>query len=75
MAADAPVCCGSAQKHPPIVDLSNYEERKEEITQQLMDAATNSGSFPLCRTFEQILSINCYSLVSAESDHPRLNLL
>ena len=30
--------------HPPIVDLSNYEERKEEITQQLMHAATTSGN-------------------------------
>ena len=30
-------------EHPPIVDLSNYEERKEEITAQLMHAATTSG--------------------------------
>ena len=30
--------------HPPIVDLSNFEERKQEITQQLMDAATHSGA-------------------------------
>ncbi|CAK0783804.1 hypothetical protein CVIRNUC_007004 [Coccomyxa viridis] len=32
-------------EHPPIVDLSNYEERKEEITAQLMHAATTSGFF------------------------------
>ena len=54
MVAAAPACCASAQKHPPVVDLSNFEERKEEITQQLMDAATNSGGFPLCRKSEQL---------------------
>ncbi len=32
-------------EHPPIVDLSNYEERKEEITAQLMHAATTSGMY------------------------------
>ena len=31
-------------EHPPIVDLSDYEERKEEITAQLMHAATTSGT-------------------------------
>jgi len=31
--------------HPPVVDLSDYEERKEEITQQLMHAATTSGDY------------------------------
>ena len=35
----------SGTEHPPIVDLSNYEERKEEITAQLMHAATTSGRF------------------------------
>ena len=32
--------------HPPIVDLSNFDKRKQEITQQLMDAATHSGARP-----------------------------
>ena len=36
-------CCASGDKHPPIVDLANFEERKDEITQQLMKAATKSG--------------------------------
>ena len=39
MATDAGI------EHPPIVDLSDYEERKEEITLQLMHAATTSGKY------------------------------
>lgn len=31
-------------EHPPIVDLANFEDRKEEIAEQLMAAATNSGA-------------------------------
>ena len=30
--------------HPPIIDLSNFTERKQEITQQLMDAAKTIGA-------------------------------
>lgn len=29
---------------PPIVDLANFEERKEEITNELMKAATTVGT-------------------------------
>ena len=29
--------------HPPVVDLSNFEERKEEIVADLMKAATTVG--------------------------------
>ena len=32
-----------AGAHPPVISLANFEERKEEITQQLMHAATTSG--------------------------------
>ena len=33
-----------SQAGPPIVDLSNFEERKEEITKELMKAATTIGA-------------------------------
>ena len=29
--------------HPPVVDLSNFEQRKEEIVADLMKAATTVG--------------------------------
>ena len=29
---------------PPTIDLANFSERKQEITQQLMDAATTKGA-------------------------------
>lgn len=45
MGATALPCCASGDEHPPIVDLANFEERKDEITQQLMNAATKSGTF------------------------------
>ena len=35
-----------SQTGPPIVDLSNFEERKEEITKELMKAATTIGARP-----------------------------
>lgn len=33
-----------ANIEPPIVDLSNFDARRGEITQQLMDAATSIGT-------------------------------
>ena len=42
--------------HPPIVSLDNFEARKEEITQQLMDAAMTSGMI-------QVPGISVVSLV------------
>ena len=31
--------------HPPVIDLANFEERRSEIVQELMDAATVVGFF------------------------------
>ena len=53
MGATAAPCCAPGE-HPPIVDLAKYEERKEEITQQLMDAATKSGTSSATRTLSQL---------------------
>ena len=33
----------AAMDHPPVVDLSNFEERKDEIVADLMKAATTVG--------------------------------
>lgn len=33
-----------AASEPPIIDLSNFEERKEEIKDELMKAATTIGA-------------------------------
>lgn len=33
-----------SDEHPPIVDLANFAERKDKITQQLMHAATTSAT-------------------------------
>lgn len=35
-----------SQTGPPIVDLSNFEARKEEIMKDLMKAATTIGARP-----------------------------
>ena len=34
-------------EHPPIIDISNFEERKDEIVAQLMDAAQRLGTYVL----------------------------
>lgn len=33
----------AAPEHPPIIDLSNFEERRDEIVKELMEAATTVG--------------------------------
>jgi hypothetical protein len=32
--------------HPPIIDMSNWENRKAEISDQLMEAGITSGAYP-----------------------------
>ena len=36
----------TAPRHPPVVDLADFAARKEEITADLMKAATTIGARP-----------------------------
>jgi len=42
---------------PPVVDLANFEERKEEIKDNLMKAATTVGMQRACRLYYE--SVTC----------------
>ena len=37
---------------PPVVDLSNFEERKDEITKQVMEAAKSTGGHLISLLFD-----------------------